>query len=86
MASVAKHKLFHLSDLEFDPILHHGYRIVQEPEPDFLKLQQAIMKSDHLVLIYPVWWMNCPVLGLTVFFCREPCTVSKLAPTAGNAV
>lgn len=62
MASSAKHKLFHLSDLEFDPILHQGYRVVQEPEPDLMELKRAIMESDHLVLIYPVWWMNCPAL------------------------
>jgi NAD(P)H dehydrogenase (quinone) len=58
----AEQTLIHLADLRFDPILHQAYRVIQKLEPDLQMLQSAIMRADHLVLIYPVWWMNCPAL------------------------
>ncbi|MDZ7821253.1 MAG: NAD(P)H-dependent oxidoreductase [Candidatus Marinimicrobia bacterium] len=52
----------HLSDLDFDPVLHKGYHVIQELEPDLLMLQEEIKKADHLVMVYPVWWAAFPAL------------------------
>ncbi len=54
--------LVNLIDLQFDPILHYGYRQRTELEPDLLKMQEAIQKADHLVFVYPTWWGTYPAL------------------------
>lgn len=51
-----------LSDLSFDPILHHGYRVIQPLEPDLLRAQEDIKWSEHLVFEYPTWWGSTPAL------------------------
>lgn len=55
-------QLVHLIDLEFNPILTNGYRLVSDLEPDLLKIQQDILQADHLVLVYPNWWATFPAL------------------------
>lgn len=51
-----------LGDLKFDPILHKGYREIQELEPDLKKAQEAILWADHLVFIFPTWWSSFPAI------------------------
>ncbi|HEY5964559.1 MAG TPA: NAD(P)H-dependent oxidoreductase [Xanthobacteraceae bacterium] len=63
-ADAAGHQaqLFPLAALTFDPILHHGYRMVQPLEPDLQKAYEALAACDHLVLIFPLWCGDMPAL------------------------
>lgn len=51
-----------IGDMQFDPILHKGYRAMQELEPDLKRFQELVTTSDHFVIIYPVWWVGMPAI------------------------
>ncbi|WP_374034324.1 NAD(P)H-dependent oxidoreductase [Bdellovibrio bacteriovorus] len=55
-------KLVHLSRLQFDPILHKGYLQIQELEPDLVQIQKDILWSEHIVIVFPIWWGTVPAL------------------------
>lgn len=57
-----KCKLIRLGDLEFNPILLHGYKKRTELEPDLVMAIGEIKLADHLVFVYPTWWGNLPAL------------------------
>ncbi len=62
-------QLFALGEIDFDPILRHGYRQIQPLEPGLEQINAAIAGCEHLVLVYPTWWGGMPAL-LKGFFDR----------------
>ena len=63
-ATAAGHdaKLFILSEMSFDPILHDGNRKAQPLEPDLRAAYEALASCDHLVAIFPLWCGDMPAL------------------------
>ncbi len=51
-----------LGEMQFDPILWHGYRREQKLEPDLRAAQDNIRWAEHWVIVYPVWWGAAPAL------------------------
>ena len=58
-----------ISELTFDPVLHQGYKVTQELEPDLKKAQVDMKWADHYFIVYPNWWAAMPSL-LKGFFDR----------------
>jgi NAD(P)H dehydrogenase (quinone) len=51
-----------IGEMKFDPILWKGYRAMQELEPDLKEFQTNVQWADHVVIVYPVWWVGMPAL------------------------
>ena len=51
-----------LGNLKFDPILHNGYKKIQELETDLQKAQNDLKWAQHIVFIFPTWWGAPPAL------------------------
>lgn len=63
-AATAGHqaRLFVLSRMTFDPILHEGFSKVQPLEADLKEAQEAIGWADHIVIVFPLWLGTLPAI------------------------
>lgn len=63
-AREAGHRIdrLNIGEMQFDPILHQGYRARQQLEPDLVRFQQLVVECDHFVVIHPVWWVGMPAI------------------------
>lgn len=55
-------RMLTIRDLNFDPILHEGYKVIQPLEADLILAQSEIKSADHIVIIFPTWWGGMPAL------------------------
>jgi len=58
----ADYELINLYDLNFNPNLKYGYRLISELEPDLNKAIEQIKEADHIVWFFPMWWYGYPAL------------------------
>ena len=51
-----------IGEMHFDPILHEGYKAIQQLEPDLVDFQENVRWAEHIVIVYPTWWSSMPAL------------------------
>jgi putative NADPH-quinone reductase len=56
-----------LGELSFDPILHKGYKVIQDLEPDLVKVQEAFRWAEHVAIFHPIWFASMPALMKGMF-------------------
>lgn len=64
-------QILNLRDMELDKYLRYGHEKIYEPEGDVLKAQELISWANHLVFVYPTWWvvyLPCCVCFLKWYF------------------
>lgn len=49
-----------IGEMHFDPILHEGYKTIQELEPDLVDFQENVRWAEHIAIFYPTWWSGLP--------------------------
>ena len=49
-----------IGEMQFDPVLHKGYKAIQELEPDLKHAQECFRWAEHVVIAYPNWWCAMP--------------------------
>lgn len=55
-------RIIKLGDMDFDPVLRHGYKQRQEHEPDLAYFWDSILWADHIAFFYPIWWGAMPAI------------------------
>ncbi|MEQ8896574.1 MAG: NAD(P)H-dependent oxidoreductase [Roseovarius sp.] len=56
-----------LCDMRFDPAFEGYGDAVPELEADLLTWQEAVVWSDHLLIVHPYWWGAMPTQAKAVF-------------------
>lgn len=55
-------EVLRLGELDLDPVLRFGYRERMPDNPVIARSQDLIVRADHIVLVFPVWWAQMPSL------------------------